>query len=111
MRHSEAQCIAADAKRPRKRANQFNRVSGRGGKGLRGLRERNGDSYAQMRVSGRQARLRLEHAQTVPQAVEPMQVLKRQKRDGTLKVPRWKTPHTNPDGAQGGTENPSAVRN
>ena len=88
-----------DVKPPRKKPNRFNRVFVRSGERVRGLRERNGAFYAQIRAGGRKVRLRLEHAETVPQAIEEMQVLKRKRRQGTLEAPRRKAaPTTN--GAQ-----------
>jgi len=75
MTRSEAQYVAVDVKPPRKQSNKFNRVFNRDAERVRGLWERNGIYYAQIRVSGRKVRLRLEHATTVPQALEEMQAL------------------------------------
>jgi hypothetical protein len=100
MKRSEAQSIAVDVRPPRKKANRFNRVFDRGGERVRGLWERNGLYYTQIRISGRKVRLRLEHAETVPQAMEAMQALKKQRREGNLKAPQRKTP-LGLEGAQG----------
>ncbi len=100
MKRSEAQYIAMDVKPPRKKANRYNRVFDRGGERVRGLWERNGLFYTQIRISGRKVRLRIEHAETVPQAIEGMQALKKQRREGILKAPRRKAPPV-PEGAQG----------
>lgn len=107
MKRREAQYIAVDVKPPRKKANRFNRVFGRGGERVRGLWERNGLFYTQIRISGRKVRLRIEHAETVPQAVEGMQALKKQRREGILKAPRRKAPPVS-EGAQG-VENEAQV--
>jgi len=88
-----------DVRPPRKKANRFNTVFDRGNERVRGLWERNGLNCTQIRVSGRKVRLRLEHAETVPQAIEGMQALKKQRREGTLKAPRQKAPV--PEGAHG----------
>jgi hypothetical protein len=101
MKRSDTQCIAEDAKPPRKKPNRFNRVFDRGGERVRGLWERNGQFYAQIRVGGRKVRLRLEHAQTVPQVLGEMQALKRQRRAGTLQAP-GRRPAPTADGAQAG---------
>jgi integrase len=100
MKRREAQSIAVDVRPPRKKANRYNRVFDRGGERVRGLWERNGLYYTQIRISGRKVRLRLEHAETVPQAMEAMQALKKQRRAGTLKAPRRKVSPM-PEGAQG----------
>ena len=78
----------------------------RGGERVRGLWERNGLYYTQIRVSGRKVRLRLEHAETVPQAIEVMQALRKQRREGTLKAPRRKAPPATEgtQGAEGGAQ-------
>jgi hypothetical protein len=59
------------------------RVYDRDGKRVRGLWLRNGIYYAQVRVGSHKARVRFEHASTVPQAVTELQALKRR---------RWATP-------------------
>jgi hypothetical protein len=89
-----------DVRPPRKKANRYNRVFDRGSERVRGLWERNGLYYTQIRVSGREVRLRLEHAETVPQAMEALQALKKQRREGTLRAPRRQAPPV-PEGAPG----------
>jgi hypothetical protein len=61
----------------------FNRKNER----VRGLWERNGVFYAQLKVGGASHRFRVENANTVPDAVTGMQSLKKQAKDGTLKPP------------------------
>jgi hypothetical protein len=62
----------------RRRPNAWNKVFDRRKKRVRGLWERNGVYYAQLRIRGKPIRFKLDHTTTVPQAVEEMQALKRQ---------------------------------
>lgn len=68
----------------------FKQVFDSRGQRVRGLWSRNGLYYAQLRVGdGRSPmRMQLHGAATVPQAVESMQALKKQRRDGLLSVDR-----------------------
>ena len=61
------------------------------GKPLRELWQRKGVFYAQLCPSGKtqQYTYRLEHAQTVPQAITAMQVLKDSRQKGTLLPPTF----------------------
>ncbi len=55
------------------------------GRRVRGLWLRNGGYYAQLRLGGDSAtKMHLHGAATVPQAIEAMQALKKQRRDGVL---------------------------
>ena len=75
---------------------------------MRGLWGRNGLYYTQIRVNSRKGRLRLEHAETLPQAIEAMQALKKQRRVGTLQVPRRKVSPAQSE-AQGGGSGAQAI--
>jgi integrase len=70
----------------------FQRVYDNRNRRVRGLWQRNGTFYAQMRVPGHQSpvKLPLQDAPTVPQAVTAMQVLKARKQGGALVVQKSK---------------------
>ena len=76
-------------KRPRRKANAWNKVYNERKQRVRGLWERNGGYAAQIRIRGGETPVRwpLEHASTVPQAIEAMQALKKLRREGKLEVP------------------------
>lgn len=52
---------------------------------------RNGTFYAQLRADGQPTKVKLEHAETVPQAVEELQHLKKKRRAGELVVVKQRT--------------------
>src|SRR6266566_7187648 len=64
-----------------RRPNAWNRVFNDRKQHVRGLWERNALYYAQLKIDGRPIRFKLDHATTVPQAVEEMQALKQQRRE------------------------------
>ena len=74
---------------------------------MRGLWGRNGLYYTQIRVNSRKGRLRLEHAETLPQAIEAMQALKKQRRVGTLQAPRRKASPAQSEAQGGGSGAPA----
>jgi len=63
--------------------------------------------YAQVRVGSHKTRVRLEHAETVPQAVTELQALKTRRRTGKLTMPQNAPAH---NGAQGGEQKPGSPR-
>jgi hypothetical protein len=71
----------------RRRPNAWNKVFDRRKQRVRGLWERNGVYYAQLRIRGKPIRFKLDHTTTVPQAVEEMQALKKARREGKLSSP------------------------
>ena len=87
MKRTVTQQDEVRPKIPRKKAGSWNRVFNDRKQRVRGLWERNGVFYAQIRVGGKPSRLRLEHAKTVAEAFAEMQVLKKNARDGVLNPP------------------------
>jgi integrase len=75
-----------DSAKRRSDPNTFCKVFDSRNRRVRGLWIRNGTYYAQMRTDGQPnaTRVKLHDAETVPQAIEAMQVLKRRRRDGDL---------------------------
>jgi integrase len=88
MKRNETESILVDKSPPRKQKNTFARVYDRDGRRVRGLWVRNGVYYAQVRVGRHKTRVRLEHADTVPQAVTELQALKKRRRAGKLTLPQ-----------------------
>ena len=69
-------------------ANRFQKVFDNRNRRMRGLWQRNGAFYAQIRLTRGQpaTRILLHNTSTVPQALTAMQALKKSRRDGELKI-------------------------
>src|SRR5437660_8636033 len=88
MKRNETESFLVDKEPPRKQRNKFARVYDRDGRRVRGLWVRNSVYYAQVRVGGHKTRVRLDHADTVPQAIIELQALKKRRRAGKLTLPQ-----------------------
>ena len=75
----------------RRQKKEWEKAQDEKGKRVRGLWQRRGAFYARLCPSGKtqQYKYRLEHAQTVPQAITAMQVLKDSQQKGTLLPPTF----------------------
>jgi len=75
----------------RRQKKEWEKVQDEKGRPAGGLWQRKGVFCAQLRPSGKthQYKYRLEHAQTVPQAITAMQVLKDSQKKGTLLAPSF----------------------
>jgi hypothetical protein len=70
---------------------EWEKVNGDRRRRVRSFWKRKGAYYAQLNASGKsqQYKYRLDHAQTVPQAITAMQVLKARQQEGTLLPPAF----------------------
>lgn len=104
---------AQNAKEPAKPADSYQRVFNEKGERVRGLWLRAGRFYAQLRATdGKPYRYRLDHAQTVPQAVLARQALKLKHAAGQLLPPaelaRRKPADQDPEGTRQGGSGPES---
>jgi integrase len=76
--------------RAKTRKNTYNRVFDDRDRRVRGLWIRNGVYYAQMRLADRSTpvKVKIQDAKTVPQAIDGLQELKKQKRAGVIAIAR-----------------------
>src|ERR1035437_10464276 len=104
----------AKPQKPQRNDQIYQKVLNANGERVRGLWTRFGVYYAQLNANdGKQYRYRLEHADTVPQAVLAQQALKMKQRAGTLLPPSQveeEKEGTSTDPKEGTTDTPPAKR-